>query len=150
MSKKRNRRAGRTGLNRNGKISFLLAFLIIFIVGCQSAEPTYKVIGQVRYREKALPTGVVVFYPENGRPLDPATIDANGTFHLEAPAGKYRVAVIAMPSLDDNGNAASQRPEEVGTSPRPLIPERYSQPKTSGLVVTIETKDPNEVDLTLR
>ena len=82
-----------------------------------------EVTGTVSYRGSALSTGAVVFFPEKGRPLDPAKIGPDGVYRLEAPVGTYRVGVISM-IVQPRGADDEQKPlEESGASVRSLIPQ---------------------------
>ena len=134
-------------LNSRLRTAFLC--LVIGVAGCGAGGPeTKEVSGKVTFRGRPLPTGMVVLSSRSGELLEPAGIDREGEFRIQAPAGTYRAAVVAMPSL--NQVAAGQNPEESAGPARSLIPERYGSPETSGLEIEVKPEGPNEVTLELR
>ena len=140
----------RPNLSRLGIYGVLpaLVFAMAFTVGCGAkSEKGCEVTGTVSYRGSALSTGVVVLFPQKGRPLDPAKIGPDGVYRLQARAGSYRVAVVAM---SVQAGEEQKPPEESAVAGRSLIPQAYGNPQTSGLQITVEADKPNKIDLPLR
>lgn len=132
-------------LKRFARLAAVLGLAIC--IGCSSKEATYEVTGKVTYRDTSLPQGVVVFTPEHGRPQRPTIIEKDGSYRMNVPAGKYRVAVVAMPNVQEVKQGHYL--EEANVSIRSHIPERYGNPATSGLEVTVEVGKSNNHDLIL-
>ena len=127
-----------------------ILLVVVLMMGCgDKGDKTFEVTGTVSYRGSALSTGAVVFFPEKGRPLNSANIGPEGIYCIEAPAGAYSVAVIAMPTLQSN-ESDQKAPEQSAMRMHSLIPEFYSNPQTSGLQITVATDKPNKIDLVLR
>ncbi|HEV8059800.1 MAG TPA: hypothetical protein VGP68_07995 [Gemmataceae bacterium] len=103
--------------------------------GCDGAEahPTLvNVHGLVSYLERPLSGGSIVFIPdeEHGHtgPLVHADIQPDGTYSLRngerlgVPPGAYRVTVRSLGTVPSQGSPYWPQP-----------PEKYSDPRTSGL-----------------
>jgi len=87
-----------TAAYRTGLATALLAALAAVAPGCADPGPeTYPVRGRVTHQGKPVPTGNVMFVPDQG-PAATSTIAQDGTFELRAVAGKHRVAITAFPS----------------------------------------------------
>ena len=128
-----------------------LVFTMAFTIGCGAkSEKVYEVTGTVSYQGSGLSTGVVVLFPQKGRPLDPAKIGPDGVYLLQAPAGSYRVAVVAMSDAPREEGEKQIPPEASATAGRSLIPQDYGHPRTSGLQITVEADKPNQINLPLR
>ena len=67
----------------------------------------------------------------------------SGRRHLSiaGPIGEYEVAVAAIAEVAEGRQGFEQK------TPRPLLPERFSFPSRSGLVVTVSKQEQNEADL---
>ena len=115
-------------------VLFVASFMVAFVPGCGSGRPeTVPVSGVVLLDGQPLKAeGTVRVIPKKDRPatgeIDPAT----GRFTLKTfdpgdgcVRGTHTVTVLARQTTDDN-------------QIRWLIPEKYSQPGTSGLTVTID------------
>jgi len=127
----------------------VLPCLIMVGLGCRdAATEMVEVTGEVTFRERPLTTGAVVLQSDEGDQLEPARISAEGVYRLRAPAGAYRVAVIAMPSLNQE-NTAAHNPEESHAPVRLLLPEHYSRPETSRLQITVKPGMTNDIPLKL-
>jgi hypothetical protein len=112
-----------------------LLALCLLASACSRQAPLYPVRGQVVYRGRPLADALVVFHRadgvETGRPM--AYTDGQGEFRLTtqvandgAGAGDYRVTV--------EWRALVQRGEEKTRSGNNLLPVKYANPATSGLV----------------
>ena len=122
--------------------------MLVFCLGCEAKQNTCEVTGTVSYMGRPLNTGIVAFTPEKGRPLDPVRIEQDGSYHIEAPPGNYRVAIVSMSAPENQ--AAGKMADELSGAARALIPQHYSNPATSGLVVKIRDGEPQKKDLLLR
>jgi hypothetical protein len=121
-----------------------ITVLLASLAGCgPPASPTmFPVEGQVRFEGKPLTRGTVVLYPDGGRgnstKHEPrGNIEPDGTYkivthpHEGAPAGWYKVAVIATEPSD------SKNPYSL---PRSSIPERFKDPDKSGLTLEVQSQ----------
>ena len=97
--------------------------------------------GTVTYKDKVIPTGSVTFAPLGGGKLIVTAIQEDPTYQLQAPIGEYEVAVAAIAEVAEGRRGFEQK------TPRPLLPERFSFPSRSGLVVTVSEQGQNEADL---
>jgi hypothetical protein len=104
----------------------------------------------VRLDGSPLTTGSVRFVPEAGRAAT-GKIESDGTFVLGtfgqtdgAMIGTHKVAIIAYEASSDTRPAY-----EVRTPSKPLVPQRYMAPGTSGLTKEVKPGDNEfEFDLT--
>jgi hypothetical protein len=93
-----------------------------------------------------------MFVAEQGPSSQPATIDQQGRYQLEAVAGEHRVAVVAMPPREggrpdptlEGGYDYTGVPET-----KSLIPAKYNRHDTSGITVSVEAKQQNQIDIAL-
>jgi len=122
----------------------------ILTVGCsvKQAHNTAPVKGKVTYKGKAIPTGTVMFVPDEG-PAATGEISADGSYRLStystgdgAVIGHHQVAVIAL-------QVTTGLPEKRNPIPPPLVPPKYMDHSRSGLTADVKLGD-NEVNLDLR
>ena len=132
-------RAG-TIVNRVASAHWLAPLIgaALLAVGCSSELPfpLATVEGTVAYQGKPIERGRVVFYPTAGTPGPTAVgmIEPDGTFRIQtlgrdgAAIGRHRITVhfCEVPP-------AEQATASDGFVPRSLIPEKYTNPNTSGL-----------------
>ncbi|MFO0790069.1 MAG: hypothetical protein U0805_11495 [Pirellulales bacterium] len=124
----------------------LLAFAFVVATGCgRGSASTAKVIGSVTLDGKPLTTGNVITLPTAGRGAR-GPIKSDGTFELGtfsktdgAMVGVHKVAVVAYES--------TKRGPEGGDG-KLLVPQRYTNPETSGLTIEV-TSSNNTPDLKL-
>jgi hypothetical protein len=105
--------------------------------------------GTVTYLDRPLSGGSIVFIPDeehgNSGPLVHADIQTNGTYSLstgEHPGvapGTYRVTVRAMATLPSRGSQNWPQP-----------PERYSDPRTSGLSCKVQAVQDHTINFHLQ
>lgn len=111
--------------------------------GCGDTGPTrYPVAGVVTYNGRPVPTGNVIFVPDEG-PAAVTTIAEDGGYHLEAVAGRHRVGVTAIPEPPPGTDEGSY------ISPPPLVPSKFGRPSTSGIVVEVQSHENTGMDITL-
>lgn len=137
---------------RPGWICLFLLGSTLNLSGCENAETQpalVKVHGTVTYLDRPLAGGTIVFIPDEERgtvgALIHADIRTNGTYSLQtgehegvAP-GSYRVTVrLADPTPDRSRQ----------TWPQP--PERYSDPRTSGLSCKVQAVELHTINFHLQ
>jgi hypothetical protein len=133
------------------------------LLGCRGAEdlpPLAPVHGRVTFQGKPLPAGWVIFRPDvrQGNAAQHEArglIDAEGNYQLSTPVGtslrvgvvpgQYRVAVADPKELDKTA------PRKHGKKPEPksLIPLKYSNPDSSGIVVQVTEGASGDYDIEL-
>jgi hypothetical protein len=134
---------------RAGLFSGLALFVCTGLTGCWGSNSlpsftVYEVKGKVVLANgKPLPGGFISFVPTGELPVTPSgVIGPDGTFALVtggsgqgAPAGDYKIRVEA--------------PEFQQVDPRsrkrPLIPPKYADEDSSGLVITVRAES-NQLD----
>ncbi|MCU0963252.1 MAG: hypothetical protein MUF48_24430 [Pirellulaceae bacterium] len=121
------------------------ACVLLALCGCQESlppdrVPVVPVEGALTFDGKPVPGALVVFHPTDAALLDKvppprATVREDGTFKLTtytaddgAPVGAYQVTVEWRKLVDKDG--------DVKAGPN-VLPERYTRPKTSGLVARV-------------
>jgi hypothetical protein len=126
----------------------ILCALVSSIVGCGGGGPKMMPIeGEVIYQGKPLTTGTVLYVPRDraaGRQAR-GEIQSNGTFQLMtfkpadgAMLGEYDIAIVALKPHPGESREAIEA--AGGIVPRgSLIPDKYSDPSTSGLSDSITT-----------
>jgi hypothetical protein len=121
--------------------------------GCsfQPAEVLLPVAGKITVQGKPLPAGRVIFAPMSpGTREGRGTVGAEGAYQVSVdgapadktgmPAGKYQVLVFAIkPSTPESG----MKPPEW------LASQRYSDAKTSNLMLEVGADGAGKYDLTL-
>jgi hypothetical protein len=128
---------------------------LLALTGCSRAMPTGSVTGAVRFAGKTVAAGRITFLCEGGsKPVFFADI-TDGVYRIEsAPVGGVRVTVQAFASepLTTVSTPAATAPAlPGGTPPMPItanlprpgkpidgFPDRYLNPKTSGLTCEIK------------
>ena len=100
-----------------------------------------RVTGTVLYNGKPLDRGFVqTIYERRGLMGTLGPINADGTFELDtngepgAYSGRHRVIVLCM---------------DGSMPPKSILPEQYTQPQTSPLVIQVSRTGPNQVRLEL-
>lgn len=121
--------------------------------GCskKSGMATAPVSGKVTYRGKAVPTGTVMFVPGAGGPAATGEISSDGSYKLTTYAtgdgaviGTHKVTVTALQGMGD------VLPEQRNATPPPLVPAKYLNGETSGLVADVKPGVKNEVNFDLK
>jgi hypothetical protein len=127
---------------RIDSVAMIWAFSLLIMAGCseESGPACFPVHGRVFYDNQPLAEAMVVFHPldaESPQVLRPlACTDQEGRFELTtlmprdgAPAGDYAITV-ELRELKADGD------EMVRDGPN-LLPDRYRDPKTSGLQFSV-------------
>jgi len=124
-----------------GRGVLLAALVCLVLVGCDSGPTVYPVEGTVTFDGRPVPTGNVMFMPDEG-PAAAGTIAKDGTYRLAAVAGRHRVGVTALPEVPPGE-------DRIHFFGEPLVPAQYARPDTSGLVVEVKPESSNRIDLNL-
>lgn len=154
------------------RLSLLLPVGLLLVLGCGEKKGTVaRLSGTVKYKGTPVTAGMITFAAkgEGGDPSGsyPVPITSDGTYSAsQLPAGELVVAIeteSANPknrrSFDQYGGGKgkemmkrSPAPEGVGSGPKGTyvkIPDKYKDPKTSGLTVTVTSgKNTKDFDLT--
>jgi hypothetical protein len=110
-------------------------------LGCGGGKAA-KVTGKVTYRGKALTMGSVVLVSEDGKTSARGAIQPDGTYTIDkAPVGKVQAAVSNPPPPGARGgqplggapNDEETKQARAVASQYVPTPEKYNDPKTSGL-----------------
>ena len=139
----------------------LLTASTLFTLGCNrgaDVPQTYSVQGTVIYQGRVVEGAQVSFVArspgEDARGAS-GTTDAEGLYTLRtyfggrqsadgALVGQYSVGILAL----DSAHLARGRPS-TSTKPRNLLPEKYANPKSSGLRVTVLEQQGQRFDFDL-
>jgi hypothetical protein len=138
-------------------VRFMKLLALVFVIagmasGCskKSGLETAPVSGKVTYRGKAVPTGTVMFVPGEG-PAATGEIGSDGSYKLMTYAagdgaviGTHKVTITALQGMGD------VLPEQRNATPPPLVPAKYLNGETSGLVAEVKPKTKNEVNFDLK
>jgi hypothetical protein len=129
---------------------FALLLCAPALAGCskKGEMPTAPVSGKVTYKGKAVPSGTVMFVPDQG-PAATGEVAKDGTYQLStygagdgAVLGHHKISITA---LQDMSNLL---PEQRSPTPRPLVPAKYLSHESSGLTADVQAGD-NVVNLEL-
>jgi hypothetical protein len=129
--------------------------ILAAMAGCSRNTPTGSVMGAVRFAGKPVATGRITFLCEGGhKPVFFADI-TDGVYRIEkAPVGNARVTIQAFhaDASDKVPTSPATAPTLPGNTPpmpitaiprigKPIdgFPDRYLNPKTSGLTCEIKT-----------
>ncbi len=143
--------------------SFALRLLAVVslaaIAGCGSGRPnTVSVEGTVTLGGKPVDGAAVMLIPDGqGKPASGQT-DHEGKFLLKtfeagdgAMPGKYKVTVslVKVSGVKADADGLSGEVEPGGIKKEYLVPEKYGDPKTSGLTAEVKSgMEPLELKLT--
>ena len=125
----------RTVGNRRSRLFSLLSVAVVGIVallGCGKSSKMVSVQGSITYAGKAVTDGIINFLQAKSRPLG-GGINSDGTYSVELPPGEYQVRIDAPAALPAGYKEGTPLPKLP-----PLVPEKYANFNTSGLVAKIE------------
>ncbi len=128
-------------------LAFTLAVLLTGTVSAEDKKEPPKgeeVTGRVALNGQPLPAGTVTFLGKDGKTAVSALIGKDGTYAANIPVGEYAVAIGNPPP------AKADPKDPPKKEPKPLIPEKYGDPKTSGLVYSLAKKGKHVFDIDLR
>jgi hypothetical protein len=123
--------------------SLLFGLILMALIGCGQKKKIAALTGKITYNGRAVSVGAVYFHGENDD-VAMANIARDGAFTAtDVPLGKVRVSLqvrdpgVYAKDLKGFGGDASAKDEN---SPVTSVPEKYADPKTSGLEYSITTK----------
>ncbi len=129
---------------------FLVAIGGFALAGCSRSAFDAQVSGRITLDGKPMGSGVVVFAPEGeNRNAPMGTIEPNGNYSLKTNReiglmpGKYRV------SMSVYDTPPHQPGERMQTTGKQLVPEKYTDVHTSGLVYDV-TLGNNTINIELK
>ncbi len=125
------------GGNRHYSITAAIGVIALTSVGCGPKRPNIAPVkGHVLFDGQPLTTGSLATMPKAGRGAK-GVINSDGTFELStfgkgdgATIGRHKVAVAAFESSAKAG-------PESGNG-KLLVPERYTNPESSGLTIDVQ------------
>jgi len=122
-----------------------VAVAVVLVSGCsgQRNDGRIAVVGRVIYDGQPVRVGRVLFATSSGHGDSAVGLDERGGFRAKLFPGDYAVVVRATDGfehLDEKGNLVL---------PAKLVPVKYFDAKTSGLVLTV-TAGMKPVELTLQ
>jgi hypothetical protein len=144
----------------------ILGGCFLVVVGCGS-KPTGTIEGQVKYKDKALPAGSVIFAGEDNKSYM-SPIDAQGNYKIEnVPVGTVKIA-ITLPSAPNIPTVPGGKdkiklglPKDVKLPPGvdpgynmdvpkdlPKLPPEVGNPQTSGMSYAVTAgKQQHNIDI---
>jgi hypothetical protein len=134
--------------NRIRLFVFGTVVLSLLVMGCGDRGPKLvKATGKVTYQGEPLPKATVVFVPEGEERTAFATTDEQGDFVIAtngrpgAIPGTYKVAVTAIRLLREvsEEEAISMSNEQIYANQESLIPVKYNNGISSGMVATVSS-----------
>jgi hypothetical protein len=148
----------------------MLSALVIPGCGVSSASPNRTQFwGRVTYNGQPLSDGAVIFMPaeRNKSNWGAGHIDTAGRFSLSAyqtdsvlepgryniffrpPGPKFGVTKAKRSEDEETGSKQAGEPQAVSATPGFALPDRFTNPTTSGLVITVDGR-PQRIDLDLK
>ena len=138
----------------------LIATIAALLCGCSGGDkqaPVFAVSGTVTYNSQPLDGATVVFLPKSSdADVKPATAvtDSQGAFQLSAAAGEHTVTVTKFASAGGGGaeesmEVAAEKEGSATPDAKSEIPEKYSNPETSGIQETVAESGDNEFKIEL-
>jgi len=139
----------------------LAALGLICVVGCgkrddrwtQGRPPVYATSGRLLLEGESIADATISFQPLDaaGKPGHAVT-DRNGWFKAQTfdpgdglAEGSYRVAIQKTKIVDASGNIVEVIREPGGLIEKNFLPERYADFAKSGIEITIEAKNKNDL-----
>ena len=122
----------------------LLLVLALVLPGCGGGGLTLApVSGTVTYNDKPLAKGRICFQPASGRPaygdvVDGKIVDVKTADEAGVTVGACQVGITSV-----------QEAADMYTASKSLIPQRYADPKKSGLTAEIKKGQTTEVEFKL-
>lgn len=129
----------------------ILIVALVLTIGCgQSSLETYRVQGKVTYDGAAVPTGMVMFVPSGSGQRVNGSIGPDGSYEVMAPAGSYKVAIIALEEMaPQNVTKENWRETFASIATKQYVPQVFSDTETSRLSYTVEPVHGNTYDISI-
>lgn len=124
----------------------LLPLLMIVVLGCGDGRvklPTASVTGTVTYQGKPLGTGRIIFYHPSGQAAG-VDLTTDGSFGLAAFQGNNQIAIECFAPEQPSANVKGR-----SLARKSLIPERYTDYRTSGLTLEVKPSENNKAEFAL-
>jgi len=143
------------------RLLLLPALSISLLSGCGPSGPDVAPVrGKVTFQGKPVATGVVMYFPSEGRAAN-GPIESDGTYQLRGGAlvGSYKVTIKATKvtnaapepkSFEEEVQGVGAR-QSQGRGPRLvwIVPEAYSKRSTSPLTAEVVSGQENVIDFEL-
>jgi hypothetical protein len=134
--------------------SLCWALLGLALSGCGSGEARGRVAGKVTFQGQAVSEGIVVFNNDEKGIHMTAKLESDGSYEIitakgvGVSVGTYRVCVCPpLPALPPM--SAGNPPTTTETKQYPNIPQKYRNPATSGLNLTVKQGE-NPFDIAMQ
>jgi hypothetical protein len=139
----------------------MLTLACVCAAGCGSSAPDNRpervpVVGVVKYKQQPVEGAVVVFNPQGHPHAAIGRTDADGRFELMtfepgdgAVAGEYLVSISKIEAAPVVAQATDDAPT-ISVPEKPLLPDVYADPQTSGFKQTIMVGREGELTFDLK
>jgi hypothetical protein len=129
----------------------IISLALVLATGCgRSAPDMQRVRGTVTAGGTTVPTGMVTFVAKATGSRHSGEIGPDGTYELEAPAGRYGVAVVAVEELPTGPVTPHNWREAFSAATvRRYVPEVFGDPETSPLHYDVEGGRDNTYDIAI-
>lgn len=129
----------------------ILIVAVVVAVGCsESGTETYQVYGRVTCDGAAVPTGMVTFVPDGAGKRVTGSIGPDGGYEVMAPAGSYKVAVVAVEETSSQNVTKDNWKEAfASTAPKHYVPQVFSDTETSRLTCIVQPGEENLYDINI-
>ncbi|MCC6508791.1 MAG: carboxypeptidase regulatory-like domain-containing protein [Pirellulaceae bacterium] len=133
---------------------------LVVLAGCGGSDSRVSVTGTVEMDGKPLPEATVGFVTDSGSSMSSATTGPDGKFYAKVTSGPNKVTVsksdpaaVAAQPLSDEASLSPTDAElaTLRTKPKPKtgVPDRFGDPKTSGLKFDIKSgMEPLSISIT--
>jgi hypothetical protein len=109
----------------------IVAGVFLFLALGLRGTPKALVVGKVTYNQKALSSGSITFFGENG--IVQAGIGKDGSYEAkDCPVGQVKVSV-----RNQSTSLQKQKGDKIKLVSKSLIPAKYGDPERSGLQYNI-------------
>jgi hypothetical protein len=141
---------GEVQMNRSQMSLLLIGLCVVgFVVGCKKSGldlPTGTVSGTVTSKGKPLADATITFFGENHGDTATGVLQSDGTYTLKygtgfgIPVGDYRVAIVtgAGAGGPPPNPADLMKTVDPGVAKKNAVPDKYRDPKTSGLIAVVK------------
>lgn len=125
-------------------LAWLAVGLLLAAAGCGGGLELIPVTGTVTLDDQPLADAAVVFTPVGGGPAASATTDAQGRFQLttvDRPGAVPGVHLVTVTKQTMLGVTEGDMPGPGGVRVQWHVPEKYSNPETSGLRANVSANE---------
>lgn len=131
------------GCDRAAVHACLVLALVCLLGGCSKSDGTLTVRGQVTFRGKAIDSGVLTFYPQQGRPT--MTNMAAGKYSTALAPGEYTATVEVVNALPPGFKEGDPMPP-----PKIVLPAEYTTRAKSTLKASVQVGQDQPIDFVLK